>query len=298
MIESMLARIADLSDTTTSDLTYEVYGGQNFVTVLVYCRTSPLVVCRIPRSSATDLESEYANLRQVGELTATNDFLRQTTEQVITVLTVGGRRVLLKRFLPGVKAGELPSEIDAVGRLLQSGTRWLVEFAAATKDRRVYEQNEKRRRLGELTDSDVTIDVDTLAAREDFFLGPMHGDFAPGNILLGVDGRLTGVVDFEGFAARGVPLFDLVHLCVNSGKLIYDTPEAVIENTFFAETKFAEYVAEYATRYRRALGVSTASLNRALSLYPAIRSSHGHRPGPLTERLRSVSVSGPEESWL
>lgn len=298
MIESTLDDIADLFDVDGTELSCEVYNGRNFVTVLVYLAGKPFVVCRIPRWSAADLETEYANLRRVASLVVENDLLRRTTERVITVHTIGTTRVLLKRFLPGVKAGELPDNSAVIGRFLRSSTRWLVEFADATEEHRLYARDEKKRRISELTDHPDPGADWAFVDHDDFFLGPMHGDFAPGNVLVGSDGRLSGVVDFEWFTPYGVPLFDFLHLVFTTGSMIHDSQRSAIEGTFFDENDFTNHVNNCLTRFMQGLDVSRDTFRQSLLLYPAIRRAHGH-DASIADRLHSELLERREEVvWI
>lgn len=298
MIESVLDDTADLFGVDRTGLSCEVHNGRNFVTVLVYLTGEPFVVCRIPRWSADDLETEYANLRRVASLVAENDLLRQTTEQVVTVHTIETKAVLLKRFLSGVKASELPDDSSVIGQFLRSSTRWLVEFADATEGHRLYAREEKWRRISDLLDHSDRTDEWAVVDEDDFFLGPMHGDFTAGNVLIESDGCLSGVVDFEWFTPYGVPLFDFVHLVATTGSMIYDTPRSAIERTFFEENDFTDHVADCLSCYIGGLDISRTTFRRALPLYPAIRLAHGH-DAVITDRLHSTMRKRRDEVvWL
>lgn len=298
MIESILDDVADFFDVDRRGLSCEVYNGRNFVTVLVYQAEKPLVVCRVPRWSADDLEAECANLRHVASLVAENDLLLRTTERIIAVHTIGTKPVLLKRFLPGVKAGELPDNPAVVGRFLRSSTEWLIEFADATEKHRLHASDEKRQRVSELTGCPDPCDEWTFVHHDDFFIGPMHGDFAPGNVLLGSDGRLSGVVDFEWFTRYGVPLFDFLHLVVSTGSIMYDSPRSAIEGTFFDENDFTDHVRDCLICFREGLEISRKTFRQSLPLYPAIRLAYGH-DAVITDKLRSMLLERQEEVvWI
>ncbi|HEU4603461.1 MAG TPA: phosphotransferase, partial [Steroidobacteraceae bacterium] len=45
-------------------------------------------------------------------------------------------------------------------------------------------------------------------------LGPTHGDFKVGNILVDRQGDVGGVIDWDCWESRGLPLMDVMTLCV------------------------------------------------------------------------------------
>jgi aminoglycoside phosphotransferase (APT) family kinase protein len=47
----------------------------------------------------------------------------------------------------------------------------------------------------------------------------VHGDFWPGNLLVGADGALSGIVDWDAAASGGLPLHDVLHLLLYPRRL-------------------------------------------------------------------------------
>jgi hypothetical protein len=90
-----------------------------------------------------------------------------------------------------------------------------------------------------------------------------HGDFFSGN-LLGEDGRLSGVVDWEGGGPGALPLLDLLHLILHHETKadVYAWGPAVAENIMELAERTTGHVQEYLDRLelsfdraeRRALG--------------------------------------------
>jgi hypothetical protein len=298
MIESVLDTVATTLNIARESMSYETYNGRNFLTIPIYHKGEPCVVCRLPRRSSGDLEREYRNIRRVGQYVSQNHTLRRTTERVITVCSVGDRYILVKRFLPGTKAGELPADASTVGRFLRSSTHWLSEFIETTAGHRTRGQEAKRECLRELTGEANTARVTQFVEDDDCFVGPMHGDFSPGNILLGDRNQLTGVIDFEWFTPRGLPLFDLVHLIVEAGVVLYDTPEKTAEQTFGSQTAFTDHIETTVDRFRKRHALSASTIRRAVHLYPAIQRGHGHETDGATEHLLTAIEESSDIIWL
>jgi hypothetical protein len=295
VIASVVEAVAAHQSVDPGALSYEVYNGGNFLTVTALADGDPLVVCRVPRSSTGPLWREYDNLRRLEELVAGNETLSRTTEEVVTVLDVEETPILVKQFLPGFKGGDLPRTMSAVGDFLEVSTRWLAEFSTATERHRVYAPAAKRRRTRELVGRADLRDVRRFVGDGDLFVAPMHGDFAPGNVLLDGSGELTGVVDFEWFAPEGVPVFDFVHLAMTTGLLVHGSTGSTVEAVLFADNTFTRAVARCAPFYRDRLGISASSLRTALPLCARIGLNYGHAPTPVVRELLVALRERPDE---
>ncbi|MEK7309534.1 MAG: aminoglycoside phosphotransferase family protein [Planctomycetota bacterium] len=95
-----------------------------------------------------------------------------------------------------------------------------------------------------------------------------HNDFSPRNIMIGRDGRVSGVIDWEYAQPQGMPLRDLYHLAgyyypaKGHNELL-----ANFQRTFFEQNSFSSLVREKIISYCNTLELDIASVELFFWLY-------------------------------
>lgn len=290
MLDPILDLVADRTDAERESLSYAYNGGtrgpNGFVTVRVYDRGRPLVICRFARCCDRLLHREWSKVQLVERLTEDDPYLAARTPTPLALESVGGRPVLFKEFLPGDIAYDVFSRFDATAEdFLRNATEWLVRFAEATEDRRVYDRGRKRDALAERVGDPSTPAVERFAASESLFLGPTHGDFDGTNVFVD-DDSVCGVIDFEYFEMEGIPLVDFVKLALQTARHVSDDFETALCRAFFRDCALSRAVARHLTTYCNRLGIDRDDATLCLALYPLLRL--GTNPdGDLSSEVRA-----------
>lgn len=275
MLDPILDRVAGRADVERVALSAAYNGGtrgpNGFVTARIYDRGRPLVVCRFARSCDRLTRREWAKDRLVDRLVRGTPYLAGRVPTPLALERVAGRPVLFAEFLRGDAAYDAFSRFDATATaFLRNATEWLVRFAEATRDRRVYDRGRKWDALaGRVRDTSLD-PVRRFASSDDLFLGPTHGDFDGTNVLVD-DGEIRGVLDFEYFDTAGVPLTDFAKLAVETGRHVFGDFGTALDRAFFRDCRFSRAVAANLTRYCDRLGMDRTDATACLGLYPALR---------------------------
>jgi aminoglycoside phosphotransferase (APT) family kinase protein/O-antigen/teichoic acid export membrane protein len=213
--------------TTVSDLSVITVGS---------ARQAPRVVVKLP---ATELAVQSVR-RERGVLAALRGDarLREWCGVLPTVLAEGelaGRPYVVQRMLPGVPASRMVASDEGAWRVLTAAASTIRELHRRTAAPAVIDQAVLRRWVDcparILCDGDaqagrgsVTVAMDRLTdelhaalAGRTVPLSWVHGDFVPSNILVAADGdAVSGIVDWEVAAPRGLPSIDVVALLLST----------------------------------------------------------------------------------
>jgi peptidoglycan/xylan/chitin deacetylase (PgdA/CDA1 family)/aminoglycoside phosphotransferase (APT) family kinase protein len=162
----------------------------------------------------------------------------------------GLARWSLERRIPGS-----PVDIKLTPQLLEDSVRFIAALFTTTDDgpRTASIQERAEQVATAATPEDAAV-VRGLARRietalRDVPVGFGHGDFWAGN-LLAREGRLAGVVDWEGAGTGRLPVIDLLHLLLSSEALRSRRPHGRVAVEYLDQICDDELVAAYCERLR------------------------------------------------
>ncbi|UPV76643.1 aminoglycoside phosphotransferase family protein (plasmid) [Halorussus limi] len=280
MIGSIVEYIAENHSIDRDKVSYSVYSGSGtyrYLTIRIYCDGEPMVVCRVPRWSTSAIETQYETLQTVNNIVEGSGPLETSIEKPLALKTIDGVPVIFKEFVSGTVAkGIVRKNVSEAVGFLRKAVNWLIDFLLGTQPYWVYEAEVKRERLNELGVPPETDRTETFINSHLLFLAPCHGDFVPSNILISDTDDINGVIDWELFSVRGVPMFDFMHLVVATGTHQFGATSEMIQKTFFEHNRFSATVRACATDYCSALGFAVKDFRRTLPIYSDIRLSRGH----------------------
>jgi len=199
-------------------------------------------------------------------LSKVRHFLRKTTlENTLPAWWFQKDGMFVYQYRPGVSLGTLvrspmraAMQYGSIQKLVRSATSWLIEFQQITAD-----------------------------WNPGLWLGPIHGDYTPNNIVIGADGGIA-VIDWEHFEERQFVLYDFLKFITRLG-IGYKTFGFALaercQELFFVRSWLARVIRDEIRYYCASTGVSPATLKR---MYPSFvqhrldvrakagLSNHGH----------------------
>jgi hypothetical protein len=205
--------------------------------------------------------------------------LRTWSELVPRPISEGrfaGQYYFVSQALPGTSALSLLSDPVARPQLLARATQTVMELHQRTARattvapallerwidlpalaiRRVLEARDYGRAPLLLLDNLQARLHASLAGRE-VKIGWIHGDFWPGNLLVNVNGAISGIVDWDRAACNELPEHDTLHLAIYTSKLLQRVEPGVVIRSALENPESPAVLAALGTRQEGAsVGVS------------------------------------------
>ncbi len=221
----------------------------------------PVAVLKIPRTEQ-GLESALQEERNLGELHSDprlQDFYN-LVPKVLIKGEISGQIYFVEQIIPGITASEFLHRRMSSAQIQAEALAQITRFHQRTSSFKVIGLDELARWVDEPL-ATVQHSLENLSVADNYspaferlaeklkrtFLGNrlpvswVHGDFAPGNILVTPDGKqVTGFVDWELTQKESLPLLDLSMLLITTQMIIQQKEIGAVVQTMLRDENWSQ----------------------------------------------------------
>jgi len=297
----------------------QISGGRNKDRKLIFLvfnhkDNKPVVVLKVARSSdyLQQIRREYQTLCSLWGIEA----LRSSVPQPMGLFETEGKLVLIERSLPGTSLSTLlkrsgNTRFSQIQNDLHKAREWieLMQTVTQSGESKLLGKKEIEEKLNRLYRASKIILPDKFTKKllkfaDDFHqiqipLVGCHGDFHPGNILLGPD--TIGIIDWEDFTFDAFPFNDLFNFIIlyarqNPWTGWKETKKSnSFKYAFLENTRFSRLISTYVQAGFEAVGLPSQFKHFFFSSFLLERATPDSEQGP--KRQQQAAQWQERLSW-